>query len=156
LQRLPGLAPDRRPAAGAALATASSLDTAEQAEALAVALALMDAPEWAELFSEEARTEVDIAGQITLGGRREDVSGRIDRLLITPNRITVLDYKTGRPPARLGDVSASQLRQMAAYRALAQDLYPGRTVQAVILWTAIPAISVLDPAVLDAALLAMA
>lgn len=156
LQRLPALPPDRRARAGTALATNSGLDEAERDEAVQTALDLMVRPEWASLFSAEARAEVEIAGRISVAGRTENVSGRIDRLLITPDRIVVLDYKTGRPPQNPGNVPVSHLRQMAVYRALASDLYPDRTVEAAILWTAVPAIARLEPAALDEALHALA
>jgi ATP-dependent helicase/nuclease subunit A len=156
LQRLPALPADQRARAGAALAATSGLDGTHRAEALATALELMQAPRWAALFSGEARAEVDIAGRIPVAGRMEDVAGRIDRLLITPQRVTVLDYKTGRPPQHLTNVPKNHLRQMAAYRALVQDLYPDREVETAILWTAIPTIAILAAAELDRALLELA
>jgi ATP-dependent helicase/nuclease subunit A len=154
LQRLPPIPADRRAAAGAALAgtVGNGLGDVERAAAVATAIDLMAAPEWASLFGADARTEVDVAGKIRAGGKVLEVSGRIDRLVIQPERITVLDYKTGRPPARLSDVPTGHLRQMAAYRALTQDLYPDRIVEAAILWTAVPAIAILDDAAMDEAL----
>jgi ATP-dependent helicase/nuclease subunit A len=73
-------------------------------------------------------------------------------LLTAPDHLTVLDFKTGRPPADLHDASEGHLRQLAVYRALAQDLYPDRPVDAAILWTAAPDIVVLEQAALDGAL----
>jgi ATP-dependent helicase/nuclease subunit A len=68
----------------------------------------------------------------------------------------VLDYKTGRPPADLADASEGHLRQLAVYRALTRDLYPGRRIETAILWTALPAIVRLDDDALDAAMARLA
>lgn len=153
-QHLPDLPADRRAAAGAALAAArfGGLDAEMREAAVAGVLGILDDPRWASLFGREARTEVDIAGKIMVAGRLIEAAGRIDRLLIAPGQVMVLDYKTGRPPARLAEVSEGHLRQLAVYRALARDLYPDRTVETAILWTEVPAVAVLDDAALDAAM----
>jgi ATP-dependent helicase/nuclease subunit A len=153
-QHLPDTPPDRRAATGAALARAryGALGEAVREEALQSVLDLLGQPRWAALFGREARAEVEIAGRIAIGGESLEVAGRIDRLLIARDRVTVLDFKTGRPPANLCDASEGHLRQLAVYRALAQDLYPDRPVEAAILWTATPDIAVLEDAALDGAL----
>jgi ATP-dependent helicase/nuclease subunit A len=89
---------------------------------------------------------------VPVGGKPVEVAGRIDRLLIAPDAVTVLDYKTGRPPADLTEVSGSHLRQLAVYRALVMDLYPERRVRTAILWTAVPEIAVLGDDALAGAL----
>jgi ATP-dependent helicase/nuclease subunit A len=157
LQHLPDLPTERRATAGAALAAArgSGLDADMRAEALASALALIADPRWAALFAPGARAEAEIAGKVPLNGRFVEVAGRIDRLAIAPDRVIVLDYKTGRMPRDPRVVSESHLRQLAVYRALAQDLYPGRRVETAILWTAGPEIVVLEEAALDAAMARM-
>jgi ATP-dependent helicase/nuclease subunit A len=154
LQRLPALPADRRRAAAEALAAARGGGLTPEARdaAIADALRLMAHPRWSHLFEGDARTEAEIAGRIAIAGGPRDVSGRIDRLLIGPRKVTILDYKTGRPPEHAGDIPRSIVRQMAAYRALVGNLFPGKEVEAAILWTAIPEIAVLDGAVLDAAL----
>ena len=47
-----------------------------------------------------------------------------------------MDYKTNRPPPEdPAAVPALYLGQMAAYRALLQDIYPGRRIRCFLLWT---------------------
>ena len=47
------------------------------------------------------------------------MTGQVDRLVVTPGRVLVLDYKTNRPPPTdPADVAPLYLRQMAAYRAV--------------------------------------
>ncbi len=154
LQHLPDVSAARRADVGAALALAryGALSQEVRDEALAAVLALLADPRWAPLFGQDARVEVEIAGRITIGGRQVEVAGRIDRLLIGDDAVTVLDYKTGRPPGDLSAMPEGNLRQMAAYRELARDLHPDRPVRAAILWTAAPAIAVIPDERLDDAL----
>ena len=66
--------------------------------------------------------------------------------------ILVVDYKTNRPaPQDSKDVAPAYLRQMAAYRALLQQIYPGRPVRCALLWTDIPRLMPLEAALLDRA-----
>jgi ATP-dependent helicase/nuclease subunit A len=157
LQHLPDVAADRRPAIARALAQARfpGLADAAASEAIASTLALMADPRLAILFTGEARAEADIAGRVTIGGQDLDVAGRMDRLAITPDRVMLVDYKTGRPPRDPGDVPASHLAQLAVYDALLRDLYPGRSIDAAIVWTALPAVVILPPSRLAQALSAI-
>ena len=56
--------------------------------------------------------------------------------MVTPDRVLVLDYKTNRPPpAAPEQVAPLYLRQMAAYRAVLRQAFPGRAVDCVLVWT---------------------
>jgi ATP-dependent helicase/nuclease subunit A len=67
------------------------------------------------------------------------VAGTIDRLLVLPERIRLVDFKTARrPPASLDEVPVSILRQLAAYAAALEAAYPGRVVEAALLYTQAP------------------
>jgi ATP-dependent helicase/nuclease subunit A len=64
------------------------------------------------------------------------VFGQVDRLAVTEDAVLVIDYKTNRePPATPAEVPAVYLRQMAAYQALLEAIYPGRPVRCTVLWT---------------------
>jgi ATP-dependent helicase/nuclease subunit A len=53
--------------------------------------------------------------------------------------VLVVDFKTARrPPAGLAGVPLTTLRQMAAYAAALEAIYPGRTVEAAVLYTQTP------------------
>lgn len=137
LERLPEVAPaERKAAAQAWLARAAAdLDGPARAELATSALAVLDHKGWVELFSPGALAEVPIAA--TVGG--QVIAGTIDRLLIEGERIRLVDFKTARrPPATLDDVPVSILRQMAAYAAALEAAYPGRTVEAALLYTQVP------------------
>ncbi len=78
------------------------------------------------------------------------VSGTIDRLLIEPARIRLVDFKTARrPPMRLAEVPVATLRQMAAYAAALEAAYPGRSVEAAVLYTAAPRLIASPPEALE-------
>jgi len=79
------------------------------------------------------------------------VAGTVDRLLITPDLIRVIDFKTNRlAPATLDDVPPAHLAQMAAYVAAMEVIFPGRRVEAALLYTAGPRLIVLPDALLGA------
>ena len=83
-----------------------------------------------------------------VGGRA--VSAQVDRLVVTDAAVTVVDYKTNRPPPVDEDhVGAVYLGQMAAYRALLSDVYPDRAVRCGLLWTDGPSLMALSDSVLD-------
>jgi len=58
---------------------------------------------------------------------RRDVSIHIDRLIIGPDRIVIVDYKTG---ADIGDYD----QQLRAYAKGAALIYPGRAIETVLLY----------------------
>jgi len=79
--------------------------------------------------------------------------GRIDRLVIGPARVLVVDFKTDdRPPAATAAVPQNYLLQLGCYRAALAALYPERSVEAAILWTGGPELMALDAEILDRAL----
>ena len=64
------------------------------------------------------------------------VSGRVDRLRVTPERVLVVDFKTNRPsPDRIEDADPAYLSQMAVYAAVLRSVFPGRRVEAALVWT---------------------
>ncbi len=137
LERLPEIAGSEREAAALRWLSRAAADLPEAArkEMAASAIAVLAQGDWAALFSPQALAEVPIAALV--GG--QVVAGTIDRLLITPEQIRLVDFKTSRrPPAFLGEVPTAILRQMAAYVAALEVAYPGRTVQAALLYTQTP------------------
>ncbi|MCD8571486.1 MAG: double-strand break repair helicase AddA [Alphaproteobacteria bacterium] len=135
LQFLPDLGKERREAAGGLYLERSgaALDKAVQAEILAEVLAVLDHPEFAALFGLGSQAEVPVSG-FTADGTL--VSGQIDRLLVTDDKILIVDYKTNRaPPAEAKDIPEIYIRQMRSYAALLRAIYPGREVAAALIWT---------------------
>ncbi len=137
LERLPEVAPEARKAAATAwlARAAADLDAPARAELAASAVKVLEHKGWADLFTPGALAEVPVAA--TVGG--QVIAGTIDRLLIEGERIRLVDFKTARrPPAGLDEVPVSILRQMAAYAAALEAAYPGRRIEAALLYTQVP------------------
>jgi ATP-dependent helicase/nuclease subunit A len=144
LERLPDVPPEARTAAAQTWLARQAGDLPEplRAEMLAAAFAVLDHPGFAPIFSPQALAEVPLAA--TVDG--VVVAGTADRLLIESARITVVDFKTTRrPPATAEAIPAATLRQMAAYVAALEAIYPGREVRAGVLYTHTPALFDLPP-----------
>ncbi|HEC91121.1 MAG TPA: double-strand break repair helicase AddA, partial [Alphaproteobacteria bacterium] len=151
LQTLPDLAPEKRPgAAGSFLARRGlGLDEAAQKEILAEVFKVLDHPDFAAIFGPGSQAEVPLIG---MTGEIGDyvVSGRIDRILISPDAVTIVDFKSHRTtPEKVRDVPEIYLRQMAAYRALLRVIFPGRAVRCLLLWTNGPDLMELPDALMD-------
>ena len=154
LQTLPDLAPARRrEAAETYLARpANGLAPDEAAALTEEVMAVLEAPELAELFAPGSRAEAPIVG---LGpeepdGGRPVIAGQVDRLQVTDAAVLIADYKTLRPPpADPKDAPVAYLRQMALYRRLLREIYPGRPVRCALVWTDGPRLALLDDALLD-------
>ena len=115
--------------------------------------AVLEHPEFAPIFADGSRAEVSLAGSAKGLPEGLYLNAQIDRLCVTPDSVTIVDYKSNRPPpTKPEDVADLYLGQMAAYRELAREIYPGRTVNCVLLWTDGPHLMPLPNALLDAAL----
>ena len=124
-----------------------ALEPAARREIADETLAILHEPAFASLFGPGSRAEVPLIGVVG----EAVISGRIDRLLVSADAVSVIDYKTNRePPASAAEVVPVYLRQMAAYRALLRQIYPAKEVRCALLWTATPRLMALDPARLDA------
>ena len=156
LQSLPELAGDRRRDAARRYLERNAADWAEdEREALAErVLALIEDPRFVEVFAPGSRAEVSIVGRLErLTGPKALVSGQIDRLVVTPSEVLIVDFKTNHaPPSRLADAPAAYLRQLALYRAVLGKLYPDRSIRAALLWTETAEFMEISVPALDAAL----
>ncbi len=137
LERLPDLAESARAAAAEKwlARNAAELDVGSRAEIAVRALAVLSEPVWAELFGPDALAEAPIAALVGTAM----VTGTIDRLLIEPGRIRLIDFKSARrPPQSIDEVPRAVLRQMGAYAAALEATFPGRVVEAALLYTQTP------------------
>ncbi|MGN6269285.1 MAG: double-strand break repair helicase AddA [Sphingomonas sp.] len=135
-ERLPPIAPaDRVRAADRWLAGPGGVtDSSERDEIAATVTAILDDHRFADLFGPESLAEAPIAAVVADG---VVVSGTIDRLLVTDDAVRLIDFKTGRrAPAVLAEVPVYHLRQMAAYAAALAVIFPGRRIEAALLYTA--------------------
>jgi ATP-dependent helicase/nuclease subunit A len=104
----------------------------ERKEIAAEVLKLLRCPDYAPLFGLGSRAEVAVAGYYG----EQKIAGQIDRLCVREKDIWIVDYKSNRPPpARVEDVSLAYRKQLAAYRAVLADIYPGKPIRCFLLWT---------------------
>ncbi|MDP1778209.1 MAG: PD-(D/E)XK nuclease family protein, partial [Brevundimonas sp.] len=150
LERLPDIAVAERPdAAVRMLSRERDLDEDQRVEMITAAFAVLDDARFAPVFGVGSRPEVALTGSVGT----TPVSGRMDRLVVTSDRVLVVDYKTNRPaPARIEDADPAYVLQLAVYAAILSDLYPDRAVEAALVWTDGPRLMAVPQAVMDAAL----
>jgi ATP-dependent helicase/nuclease subunit A len=143
LEVLPDLAPEQRPAAARRLLAQPlyDLEKPAQEEILEATLGVLEDPRFAPLFGPGSRAEVPLSGLLGRGAEAKAITGQVDRLLVREDEVLVIDYKTNRPaPQREADVAPLYVRQMASYRAVLAEIYPGRAVRCALLWTEGPRI----------------
>jgi ATP-dependent helicase/nuclease subunit A len=157
LQRLPDVAPERRRAAAERFLSAQggAIAEAERAQLIEAALAVLALPALAPLFTPGSRAEVAIAGAAPRGsGPALPFVGRIDRVAVAADAVTLADYKSGaRPP---GANPRAYVAQLALYRAALAALYPDRPVRAFLVWLTGPEAVEIAAAELEAALASLA
>lgn len=137
LQLLPDVAePERHAAAARLLDREPDLTPAQRAEMTTAAFGVLEDPVFADVFGPGSRAEAAIAGTSSRLPAGLGVSGRVDRLLVTPDRVLVVDYKTNRPaPDRIEDADFAYRAQMAIYAAVLGEVFPGRRIEAALVWT---------------------
>jgi ATP-dependent helicase/nuclease subunit A len=114
------------------MALERGLDDAQRREMAAAALGVLADPQFASVFGPGSRAEVALAGRV----KGMAVAGRVDRLLVEPARVLVVDFKTNRPaPADISAADPSYLAQMALYVSLLAEVFPGRRIEAALVWT---------------------
>lgn len=81
-----------------------------------------------EFFTENSKPEVSFI--TTVNGSK--VEGRIDRLVVTDNTVTIVDYKTDQIIPN--DMPESYAQQLKLYKQAMQKVFPEKEVEACIVW----------------------
>jgi len=150
LQHLTRVAPAQRvPVAERALA-ALLPDAPELHEQLAgKALSILGKPDLAHLFGANSRAEVPFLAEAQRAGETVTIAGRLDRIVDTEESILLVDFKSDAQASL--DPSAirpAYVRQLGLYAFVARQLFPGRKVEAAILWTSLESLVKLPEAAL--------
>lgn len=156
LEHLPGIDPDKR-AQAARRYLESNLEGAEfdvRETILGEVLGVLENPETQFLMTApDARCEVALCGTVEINGKVYKVRGTVDRLIVSDDRIHIIDFKTNRRiPQAPSETPLAYRRQLALYCALLRPLYPNRRIQASLLWTNGPLLMPLDEDTLTNAL----
>ncbi|MEM7744674.1 MAG: double-strand break repair helicase AddA [Pseudomonadota bacterium] len=139
MERLPGLPPGQHEVLGARLLAHGfpDLDDAVRRDALDEAIRALGMPEARALWGPDSMAEVSVAIDAPYSGPR--MIGRIDRLCVGADTLTIADIKTdAAPPPRPDTTPTAYLAQLGAYAAAIGPAWPGHNLRLVILWTAAP------------------
>jgi ATP-dependent helicase/nuclease subunit A len=139
----------RRRAAKDFLARQTDLSPAQREEMLEAAFGVLEDAQFAAIFGPGGHAEAPVVGQIGV----DILSGRVDRLVVTPHEILIVDYKTDRPaPPSVAEVGRAYVAQMAAYRAILRQAWPNRPIRCLLVWTDGPRLMEIPAPDLDRAL----
>ncbi|MES2905107.1 MAG: double-strand break repair helicase AddA [Pseudomonadota bacterium] len=137
-ERLPGVAPeDRLAAADQWLEVSGGVEEVALRALYAVTVCdILQHADFKDVFSGNALVEAPIAAVLEDG---RVIAGTVDRLLVEEGLVRVIDFKTGAfVPDTAADVPTSHRNQMAAYVEALKVIFPGRSVEAALLYTSGP------------------
>ena len=140
LQILPSVTPgERQTVLARYLARALPADQASvAAEIETQVLGVLEDPRFSTVFQKSGEAEVSVMGTLRIDGEERAVSGRIDRIALDGDRVLIIDYKTGLAPAPGEEPPPGHVSQLAIYRALLMPLYPGRQIDAALIYVSGP------------------
>lgn len=104
-------------------------------------LQVMNEPQFAPIFGAGSLAEVPVTG-VTSDTRV--IAGRVDRLVVTQDKVLIVDFKTGKPPAANEEHPKRYLEQMRAYKDVLQHIYPTHTTSCALIYTSVPVLMPLD------------
>ena len=110
-------------------------DPAFRSEIVEQVCTILSDPTYAPLFGLGSLAEAPLAATLPDG---RVIAGTVDRLLVENNRVSVIDFKTGRVPASAAAIPNAHRAQMAAYAEALGVIFPGRRISASLLYTAGP------------------
>ncbi len=135
-ERLPGVQADERRLLALRWLERAQVPAETRDEIADAACSLIADPRFADLFGPGALAEAPIAATLPDG---TVIAGTVDRLLIEPDRVRVIDFKTGRSvPCSVEGVPPAHRRQMEAYADALEVIFPGRRIEASLLYTSGP------------------
>jgi ATP-dependent helicase/nuclease subunit A len=135
LERLPAISPDDRPSVARRWLEGSVglSDPDLRTEIVEQVCHILSHPHFASLFAPGSLGEAPLAATLPDG---RVIVGTVDRILVEEERVSVIDFKTGRVPANEGEIPTSHRLQMEAYAEALRVIFPGRAVRVALLYTA--------------------
>jgi ATP-dependent helicase/nuclease subunit A len=137
LERLPAVEPDLRAAAAERWLERSAgvSDASVRAEIVSQVCGILSDRAFSRLFGPGSLGEAPLAATLPNG---RVIAGTVDRLLVEQDRVSVIDFKTGRVPDRDADIPNAHRSQMDAYSSALRVIFPGREIRSALLYTAGP------------------
>jgi len=155
LEYLPDVPEEDRLKAAETLAKHHGRDLrdAHQASIIKETLAIINNPDYKDLFGPGSKAEVSLIARITpkkTGSTPILLQGQIDRLIVRKDEILIIDYKSNRPsPRKLEEVAEAYQAQLAAYRIALREIYPSHKLKSALLWTDGPYLMEIPDEMLD-------
>ncbi|GGF48259.1 double-strand break repair helicase AddA [Azorhizobium oxalatiphilum] len=114
-------------------------------DVLAEVMGVLDHAPLETLFGPHSAAEVPVVGRLkAVDGRLLPVNGRLDRLAVFDDRLVLADFKTDRtPPRTLDHIGEGYVAQLALYGAVLEKVFPGRALEARLVYTRGPLVHVL-------------
>jgi len=137
LQTLPELEPGRREETIKKFLSRDvyGFSLKEQKEIAIETLSILNDPVFAPIFGSGSRAEVPLIGSVA----GQVISAQIDRLVITENKVLIVDFKTNRlPPTSPDKIADTYLYQMAAYCLALKNIFSDKEIKCALLWTVVP------------------
>ncbi len=134
LQILPDIEAETRKGAAQEIIERNAPDIAvpDKQQIIQEVFNIIDNPEFAEIFGVNSQAEVPISGIV---GDRV-ISGQVDRLIVTDDKVLIIDYKTNLiPPENPTKIPRAYISQMNAYRSLLEKIYSTHQITCMLLWT---------------------
>jgi ATP-dependent helicase/nuclease subunit A len=118
----------------------------------AEAINVLAMPHMQIFFNKDAMAEMALNATINLpDGRIVIVQGQTDRVALTPEALHIVDFKSGKAPARQ-QIPEAYLSQLSLYREALKPLAGSRRLRSYLLWTSIARLDEIDSQTLDRAL----
>jgi ATP-dependent helicase/nuclease subunit A len=100
-------------------------------------LKILEDPAFQEIFGPDSYPEVPVSGMIN----GVPFQGRLDRLHVTQDTLTIIDYKTTRnPPKDVTEIPQNYIEQLEGYAQALAPLYPRHQIRKLLVWTEGPLI----------------
>ncbi len=108
-------------------------------------------PALAHLFASGSHGEVALRGRVSWRGSEIELAARVDRIVVEPTRVLIVEFKTDRAvPASVDGISQDYVTQLSLYARAAADLFPNRHIDCAVLWTAKPRLDTISSKNLEA------
>ena len=136
--------------------TCPALSSGQRDDIIQSVFGVLSDEQFKVFFEGDGKAEVSLAGRLDIKSGSMLVTGQIDRLIVSGEQVTILDYKTNRyVPQTLDETPEEYITQLALYRELVARIYKDKAIMSALLWTQTPELMVIPEEVLDRALQAI-
>jgi ATP-dependent helicase/nuclease subunit A len=115
--------------------SAGVADARIRADIVAQVCSVLSDVRFSALFGPGSLAEAPLAATLPDG---RVIAGTVDRIRVENDRVSVIDFKTGRVPPSEAEIPKSHRAQMTAYAEALRVIFPGRSISAALLYTAGP------------------